>query len=207
MSFFRSTPRICFYDMHYATVPQTTVFPHATTVAILRCGPQIIPSLLTPERFPRLQTIHYLSGHPGTHDLHLRFSGVKWVFPVSPRTHSFYQFMTEAGYGIYDASLLSSYVHSSVYYRGHCNRMEFDLHLPGLFPMSGKAYRMLLYRYLFQNKDCPMSWSVSVPPRSPSHPMQFYLHQKKEEEFFQCIFSEEELSIPPVATPFHSSSR
>lgn len=210
-SFFKQSRILCLYDMRYAIPPASVTFPKATTVSLIRCSPTVIPSILTPERFPNLQTIHYLSGHPGKVDLYHRFmSPVSWVFPH--QDHEFYSRMIEAGKGRMDLDLISSYIVRQTYSRGRSHRMEFDLHIPGLDIMDGIRYRTFLYRYLYCNTHTPSSlhnwelYSYHLLSRR-RHSQEIYLQEKTNQAFYECLKEEDKRTSHLDATPCRNSSK
>lgn len=213
-SFFQQSRILCFYDMRYAILPSALSFPKASTVSIIRCSPYVIPSILTPERFPNLKTIHYLSAHPGKVDLYRRFvTPIDWVFPNNE--YPFYSRMIEVGKGRLDPHLISRYISRQSYSRHRPHRMEFDLHIPGLNIMDGICYRTFLYRYLYtakQSNTDDQNWEMypySLIPTSKqyTHSHELYLREKTDQAFFQCL-KEEDMEINhPDATPCHNSSK
>lgn len=212
-TFFKQSRILCLYDMKYAIPSASITFPKATTVSIIRCSPTVIPSLLTPERFPNLKTVHYLSGHPGKVDLYRRFmSPVNWVFPN--QEHDFYTRMIEAGKGRVNPDLISSYVVRQTYLRDRPHRMEFDLHIPGLDIMGGIQYRTLLYRYLYsttlphtQVPSC--QWDLYsyqlLSQRRHSH--EIYLQEKTNQAFYECLKEDDKQFNHLDATPCRNSNK
>ena len=106
-----------------ATIRPCSYFPLATTVAVIDCEPDAVHRMLARHQFPRLQHVHYLSGHPGRIDLYQGLPECKWVFPN--QDYGFYQCMVDAGWGRVDRRLIPTYID-----RVHGAGM--DLRLPGL---------------------------------------------------------------------------
>lgn len=114
-----------------STIRPLAIFPYATTVAVIDCAPLAVEQILDLRIFPKLQSIHYLSGHPGRVDIHRSLPDCRWVFP---RHHYlFYQTMIEGGWGRADARLIPTYID-----RVHGGGMDLRLPGIGIYPgMSG----------------------------------------------------------------------
>lgn len=196
LSFFKNSKWMGLYDLRYLSKPLVSFsFPNVTTLAIIRCSHRVIPDLISPRHFPNLETIHYLSLHPGSYTLHRDIgSSVRWVFPAV--NYSFYESMVTAGYGSYDSQLITRYIPS--FYRAN-GRMAFRLQIPEYFMMDGPMYKHALFEYMYMNERYtidPLIPSVPVVS-SPSSSSSYDLYMKNyiRQSFMNCLFDEEEKEI------------
>lgn len=189
--YFQRASTICLYGLQQ--LEKKPYFPSATTVAFLRCSPQVIPSLLEANVFPRLQTVHYLSGHPGSTDIH-RLRLLQWIFPN--RAHPFYDRMVEAGYGRRDPNLIRQYISGS-YQRIHMDTKTFDLHIPGYRIMDDLSYCRSLFGYMSKtgSNHHTEEWVRMTHMPNAFHmltPQQRYLQEKIDDSYFDTILKEDE---------------
>jgi hypothetical protein len=145
---------------------------------------------LTPERFPNLKTIHYLSAHPGQIDLYKRFSKpIDWVFPN--RDYIFYSCMVEAGKGRIDNSMFHRYLHRiHIRPRG----MEVELIIPGHGVYNGENYHRQLVNYLERSytpaSHIPHSNTKNESITLPSDSISVFLREKMEMDFHDEIMKD-----------------
>jgi hypothetical protein len=151
------------------TIRPCALFPYATTVALVDCAPQAVERMLDFRIFPKLQNIHYLSGHPGRVDIHRAVTGCSWVFPR--HEYLFYQTMIEGGWGRADGRLIPTYVD-----RVHGGGMDLRLPIIGVYPgMSGYIrgdYTQLVTGY---------HWHLMEFLHTPHRPVQGVLSDAFEE--------------------------
>ena len=115
---------------------------------MIDCSPSGISHLLSPHRFPALERIQYLSGHPGSYHIHERFpASVKWIFPN--RDFAFYNCMLEAGHGIKSNTLITENIYSK--HVDHNRTTVFTIHIPSYGRTDGLMYRGHMYNYF----HCP----------------------------------------------------
>jgi hypothetical protein len=211
LSFFKNSKWMGLYDLRYLSKPLVSFsFPNVTTLAVIRCSHRVIPDLITPRHFPNLETIHYLSLHPGSFTLHREIdSSVRWVFPAVD--YPFYESMVNAGYGSYDSQLITRYIPS--FYRAN-GRIAFRLQLPEYFMMDGPIYKRALFEYMYMNQHYTLDSSCSSKPivSSPFWSSSYDEYMKKYicQSFMGCLLEEEEkeLGINRLdATPYRNSSK
>ena len=127
-AYLQQTRHVVLYRLPSTIQPRTS-FPFATTVAVIDCAPLAIATMLRRAHFPRLESIHYLSAHPGRVDLYREWK-CDWVFPN--QDYAFYQCMVEGGWGRVDHRIIGTYID-----RVHGSGM--DLRLPGLGVYPGTS--------------------------------------------------------------------
>lgn len=205
--FLSHSTSLCLYDIRHLS-NRTFVFPNVKTLSLIRCHHRVISTLLTPFHFPNLRTIHYLSLHPGSTDLHQRFSrSCKWIFPEI--NYPFYEWMVQSGHGRYDPFIINQYITRSTMVN---QRIEFDLRLPGDFIVEGYLYKRGLFEYIYEkhvSKDKPSSFLVShsSPLFSQETFHSNYIKKRTRDTFINCLIEEEEkdLGINLLdATPYHN---
>jgi hypothetical protein len=186
-NYFRYTTTLCVYHLQPEMIRQVVHFPYVRTLALVRCPPTIIPSLLQPSIFPSLKEIHYLSGHPGSSTLHRHLSSsVSWIFPNY--SYSFYDTMVESGYGMKSDTLLSNYLSKET-------ATDFELYIPQYTIMDGNLYRSKLVEYIHSLRyHSHVHPSDSIPRiRQPaiqhavSHPIDLYLKKQTETSFLRTL--------------------
>lgn len=118
-------------------LPIELIFPYVTKLTLIDCSRLGISYLLQPQRFPKLEQIHYLSGHPGCYYIYKRFpESVKWIFPN--RDYAFYNCMLEAGLGYKSNTIITENIYSA----SVKNRItSFDIHIPGYGCINGPMYK------------------------------------------------------------------
>lgn len=142
--YFQRARHLCVYQYSKVNpLPPTLIFPYVTTITLIDSTPLGISHLLCCKRFPKLQHIQYLSGHPGSYDIHERFpTSVKWIFPNYD--YAFYNCMLEAGHGIKSNTLINEMIYSKSIKN---NVLSFDIHIPGYGRRDGLLYRQHMYDY------------------------------------------------------------
>lgn len=158
-SYFQQSNQLCLYRIGSEPLCSTLSLPHVHTVVLAHCSRIGVSNVLTPERFPNLKSVHYLSAHPGQVDIYKRFPNkLQWLFPNDQ--YLFYNCMLEAGIGRVEERLISTYIHRVV-------GQHIKLHIPKYGIYNGNTYHKYLLSYL-QEPYCP----------SPS-----YLRESNEELF------------------------
>ena len=197
---FQRTRHLCVYQYQYLKtnpLPSTLIFPYVTKLTLIDCNRRSISHLLFPERFPHLQQIQYLSGHPGTYNIYQRFpTSVSWVFPN--RDYAFYNCMVEAGIGKKNNDLILSYIMGQ---KIKDNMKYFDIHVPGYGHTDGDMYQSHMHHY-FQNPNVITLPSDELVPsendepqhmqylRRTAHPIQLYERYLLEQDFFSHIMKD-----------------
>jgi hypothetical protein len=198
VKYIESTKNVCFYKLSSEFFSDTLCFPNVQTVSLIHCNRNGISNILKPEIFPNLQKIHYLSGHPGQIDIYLRFNHtVKWIFPN--KKYEFYNHMIEAGKGLKDDFLIVNHISNIKMINQF---MEFDLYLPGFSIVDGMWYRTQQYQYLttnyqnsplnirMENECISSSDMISSYSNRNCHPIQSYIKQKLDNDFFNSIMKQ-----------------
>ena len=126
-------------------LPNHLIFPYVTKLTLINCTPLGISHLLYSHRFPKLEQIVYLSGHPGNYHIHERFPrSVKWIFPN--RDYSFYNCMLEAGFGVKSNTIITENIYSKSVKNG---LISFDIHVPGYGRRDGVLYKEHMDNYFY----------------------------------------------------------
>lgn len=148
-----STSKLVFYKLGDQHIPSNVHFPSVTSVAVINCDRRGVFNLLTPYIFPQLSTIHYLSAHPGSFDIHKRFRDVVWEVPE--RDYPFYEQLCTLGVGKRVPHLLSTFVTNKRVVdgvNGFDVSFHFDLRIPDLAGsggvVDGEWYRNQMQEYL-----------------------------------------------------------
>ena len=146
--YFQRSRHLCVYQYHYlktSPLPTRLFFPYVTKLTLIDCSRSGISHLLYSHRFPKLEHIYYLSGHPGTYNIYERFpKSVKWTFPN--RDYGFYNCMLEAGYGAKSNTIITE----NIYAKNIKNNVtSFDIHIPGYGRRDGSMYKECIYEYLY----------------------------------------------------------
>jgi hypothetical protein len=141
--YFQRARHLCVYQYCNTILPNTLFFPYVTKLTLIDCSRLGISQLLYPQRFPKLEQIHYLSGHPGTYTIHERFpTSVKWIFPN--RDYAFYNCMLEAGRGSKSNTIIAENIYSKTITN---NITSFDIHIPGYGRKNGLFYKEHMDNY------------------------------------------------------------
>jgi hypothetical protein len=145
--YFQRARHLCVYQYQLQqALPIELIFPYTTRLTLIDCSRLGISNLLYPHRFPKLEQIHYLSGHPGTYTIHNRFpTSVQWVFPN--RDYSFYNCMLEAGFGTKSDTIVAEHIYSISI---HNNITSFDIHIPGYGRKEGLLYKKHMNDYFYR---------------------------------------------------------
>ena len=142
--YFQRARHLSVYQYQYLNnLPVGLIFPYVTNLTMIDCSSLGISNLLYSHRFPKLEQIVYLSGHPGAYDIHTRFpKSVKWIFPN--RDYSFYNCMLDAGFGIKNNTVITENIYSASVKNGI---PSFDIHIPGYGRRDGSIYKEHMYHY------------------------------------------------------------
>ena len=194
--YFQRARHLSVYQYTYLTprvLPATLIFPYVTKLTLIDCSRSGISHLLYPSRFPKLEEIHYLSGHPGHYTIYERFpKSVKWVFPN--RDYAFYNCMLEAGYGEKNNHIISSNIYGI---KAVHPMISFNIHIPGHGMRDGSFYKTHMYQYFHHpevlstlpEKELIPQDKQDVPMVSfhQENPLQRYERSCLEQEFFDHI--------------------
>jgi hypothetical protein len=197
--YFQRTRHLCVYQYHYSKssfLPPTLFFPYTTKLTLIDCSRSGISHLLDSRRFPKLEHIHYLSGHPGTYNIYERFpKSVKWFFPN--RDYAFYNCMLEAGRGVKDNNIILA----NIYSKNNKNIVpSFDIHVPGYGRRDGLYYKEHMYQYFHHPQVLTnLSPKELIPDkgdeshylnyikRHENNPLNHYIQRTLEKDFFEHI--------------------
>jgi hypothetical protein len=157
-----STSNLCVYKLGSHYIPKHIFFPKVDNVTLINCSRDGILNILTPNIFPNLSKINYLSADPGNYEIYERFNNnIKWVFPN--KSYDFYDFMVKTGRGRKDSQLIKKYVANKKIIDGKNGfdiSFHFDLNVPGFGIADGEWWSSQFYEYLLQKqylylyKDC-----------------------------------------------------
>jgi hypothetical protein len=150
LQYFQNTHNLFVYKLSPATrIPSTLQFPKANTATLINCTREGVFQILTPHTFPALQTIQYISAHPGNFSVFKRFSDtVEWIFP--DKQYSFYEYVIQQGKGRKDSALIERCLLNKRILDGESPfdiTYEFDLHLPEYGVIGGEAYKQEFEAY------------------------------------------------------------
>lgn len=191
--YFQHTRHLCVYQYDFIaskTLPSALFFPYVTKLTLIDCGRKGISHLLHSYRFPKLEYIHYLSGHPDVYNIYERFpKSVKWVFPN--RDYSFYNCMFEAGYGVKNNNIISENIYSK---KINQHGTSFDIYVPGYGRRDGSFYKEHMYQYFHQphvltnlSNDKLIPKEHHTMKNNKHDPFQQYTRNFLEREFFDHI--------------------
>lgn len=153
LHYFQNTPNLFVYKFGGSLkVPSTLTFPTAQTATLINCTREGVFQILTPHTFPTIQTIQYISAHPGTPSVHKRFPDhVQWIFP--DKQYSFYDLVIQHKKGIRDATLIDQCLQNKRILDGESPfdiTYEFDLILPDVGIVPGETYKQEFEAYVSQ---------------------------------------------------------
>jgi hypothetical protein len=196
--YFQRTRHLCVYQYDKLHIlPNTLFFPYVTKLTLIDCSRKGISHLLYSQRFPKLQHIYYLSGHPDIYNIYERFpNSVKWVFPN--RDYSFYNCMLEAGHGEKNNDIISANIYSK---SATNHELSFTIHIPGYGPREGPMYKEHMYDYfhnphvlssLADNELIPEDnyyerYRINYIKTHRNEPFQQYNQHCLEQDFFNHI--------------------
>lgn len=201
MSYIQRTSNICIYQLGEQILSPKLYFPNVRTATLIQCQPKGVSRILTPEIFPNLKAVHYLSANPGQADVDKRFSSsVQWLFPNGH--YIFYKCMMEAGRGQIENRLIRTYIH---HYRKTEGGDRLQINLPNYGVQYGNIYRSQLHHYL-QNQHRVLTTEYDIED-TPIYvnPFEHYTHfdcgdastslhefmqQKMEREFFDALIQD-----------------
>lgn len=143
-TYFQKAQNIFVYKLGPKTlIPSTFQFPEAHTATLINCTREGVFEILTPQTFPNLRTIQYISAHPGNVSVQKRFSDkVEWIFP--DKSYEFYEYVIRQGKGRKDPELIERCLLNKRIIDGVSPfdiTYEFDLNLPEYGILSGEAYK------------------------------------------------------------------
>lgn len=169
--YFQRVRHLCVYQYHHSNVlPVGLIFPYVTKLTLIDCSRLGVSQLLQSRHFPKLEQIHYLSGHPGTYTIHERFpASVKWVFPN--RDYAFYNCMLEAGHGLKSDTIITEHIYSMSVKNGVTS---FDIHIPGYGRRTGLLYKKYMHHYFhYPEVLSTLSENDLLPVNEDTHRLQF----------------------------------
>ncbi len=145
---------VVIYKLGNHHIPSNVQFPKADTTTLINCSKEGIFNILTPNTFPNLKKINYLSTHPGNYNIAQRFKNVTWEFP--DKNYDFYDFMIKRGYGKKNSILLSTYLKNKRIIdgqNGHDISFYFDIFIEDFYGykdytiVEGEWLRNQFYEY------------------------------------------------------------
>lgn len=176
-------PTLCLFRIQSEALSPVMCFPHVHAVSLIHCSRKGVSNVLTPERFPNLKTVQYLSAHPGQADIHRRFSKkIEWIFPH--RNYAFYDCMMEAGLGRIDPQLLHRYL-----YQLRLHPYKARLNLPGYGICDGEQYRSQMIRFLQKACIQPII-HYTTPYGNYDNSLSAYMNERKERDYFKMIMDD-----------------
>ncbi len=89
--YIENTDNVIIYKLGNYHIPSNIQFPNARATTLINCSKEGIFNILTPNTFPNLKKINYLSTHPGNYNVYKRFSNIHWEFPA--KEYDFYNFI------------------------------------------------------------------------------------------------------------------
>lgn len=109
VKYLTSAKNVVIYKLDSTKIASTVQFPNAQIATLINCTPRAVFEILTPNTFPNITDIHYISAHPGQENLHQRFQNpVRWCFPH--KTYQFYEDMVRIGKGRKYDDLVDKYL-------------------------------------------------------------------------------------------------
>ncbi len=144
LHYFQNASNLFVYKLGPNTAISSTLqFPKARTATLINCTREGVFEILTPHTFPALQTIQYISAHPGNFSVSKRFSeNVEWIFPE--KAYEFYEHVIQQGKGYKDPGLIDRCLKNKRILDGESPfdiTYDFDLNLPTVGIVPGEAYK------------------------------------------------------------------
>ncbi len=205
LSYVQRTSNLCIHRLGEQRLSPNLYFPHVRTVTLIQCQPKGISRILTPDIFPNLKAVHYLSAHPGQTDIYKRFSStVQWLFPNGQ--YLFYKCMVEEGRGRIENRLIRTYIH---HYRKTEGSARLQINIPDYGVQYGHVYRSQLHHYL-QNQHLVLTseYDIDTTPISSinpfdhhthfdcgdaSHSLHEFMQKRMEREFFDALMQDDKM--------------
>jgi hypothetical protein len=150
-----NTKNVCLYKLGTHHIPKNIFFPNAQNLTLINCNRNGILNIFTPQVFPNLSSVNYLSADPGDFKIYERFNDkIKWVFPN--KNYEFYDFMVKSGRGMKDSELIREYITNKKIIDGKNGfdiSFEFDLNIPDYGIVNGEWWRSQFYEYLVKQDN------------------------------------------------------
>lgn len=157
----QTTNNICIYKLGSHCIPNNIIFSNATHLTLINCSKIGILNIFTPNIFPNLTDVNYLSSNPGNFKIYENFNDkIKWTFPN--KIHDFYELMVKSGRGKKDSELLKQYVTNKKIIDGKNGfdiSFEFDINIPEYGIVSGQWWQSQFYEYLVSQQNTQQSES------------------------------------------------
>jgi hypothetical protein len=154
IKYIESSSNICIYKFGNYNIPKNIFFPNVSTLTLINCNNIGINNILYPDKFPKLNTINYLSINTGNIPFHTRFnSNIKWIFP--DKNYEYYNYMVKSGVGAKDPELIKKYVTAKKIIAGKNGfdiSFELDLNIPNYGIVNGNWWCSQFYQYLNRHK-------------------------------------------------------
>ncbi len=188
--YIENTNNLFLYKLGNYYIPQGLSFPKAKQVTVINCNSTGITNMLRPSVFPNVNTINYLSAHPGSYDIHKQFrANTKWFFPN--KTYVFYNYMVSIGKGIKDENLIRKCISSKKIVDGQSEfdiSLMFDLNLPNYASVDGEWYREQFYEYL-HNRQMDINNVPVLQEAEEQHLQKEYVKKCLEEAYMESIIN------------------
>lgn len=154
--YFETTHNLFVYKLgSNIRIPSTLQFPNAKTATLINCSREGVFQILTPHAFPNLQTIQYISAHPGQFQIYKRFSDtVQWILP--DKSYEFYETLVHLKKGHKDSALINRCLLNKRILDGISPfdvTYEFDLNLPDVGVVAGDVYKKAFDQYCKQKLE------------------------------------------------------
>jgi len=172
----QTTNNLCLYKLGSYTIPENISFPNAHTLTLINCNRTGILNIFTPNIFPNLANVNYLSADPGDFKLYERYNDtLKWVFPNKP--YDFFDWMVKSGRGTKDSELIKKYIANKKIIDGQGGfdiSFEFDINVPGYGIVNGEWWRLQFYEYLVKQQNINKYSNCIYPGEIPTtHTQEF----------------------------------
>lgn len=161
VKYIEHTNNVVIYKLGNHHIPSNIQFPNADTTTLINCSKDGIFNILTPNTFPNLKKINYMSTHPGNYNISKRFSNVTWEFP--DKDYDFYDYMIKNNFGKKNINLLPAYLKNKRIIdgqNGHDISYYFDIYIKDFYKYSnthflieGEWLRNQFYEYCVKKQQ------------------------------------------------------
>jgi hypothetical protein len=105
LKYINNTSNLFLYRLHNEKITSNIQFPNVKIVTLINCSRTGIFNILTPNTFPNISRIHYMSLHPGDFHIYKRFEDkeINWIFPNT--NYAFHSYMIKNDYGFLDPTI------------------------------------------------------------------------------------------------------
>jgi hypothetical protein len=154
VKYIENTTNLCIYKLSsYNT--HNIFFPKVNTLTLINCDKYSITSILHPNIFPNLKSVHYLSTNPGDYSIYERFGkDITWVFPN--KYYDFYDLIISHGRGRKDPELINKYITNKKIIDGKYPfdiSLKCDLIIPEYGIVTDKWWKDQLDQYILLKQN------------------------------------------------------